>query len=34
MAKAKFDFTGNTKVELSFKKGDGITLLKKVDDNW
>ncbi|XP_076805904.1 uncharacterized protein LOC143449543 isoform X2 [Clavelina lepadiformis] len=33
-ARAKFDFTGSTKNELSFKKGDEITILKKVDSNW
>nr|CAB3266477.1 sorbin and SH3 domain-containing protein 1-like [Phallusia mammillata] len=34
LGKAKFDFTGKTKVELSFKQGDEIALLKKVDANW
>ncbi|XP_078486854.1 uncharacterized protein LOC100178304 isoform X2 [Ciona intestinalis] len=33
-AKAKFDFNGKTKNELSFKKGDDLVLLKRVDDNW
>ncbi|XP_071954330.1 uncharacterized protein [Antedon mediterranea] len=33
-AKAKFRFTGETAMELAFKKGDYINLTKKVDNNW
>ncbi|XP_069125566.1 uncharacterized protein [Argopecten irradians] len=31
---AKFNFSGQTNVELSIRKGDQITLLRRVDDNW
>ncbi|XP_033101444.1 uncharacterized protein LOC117104671 [Anneissia japonica] len=33
-AKAKFRFTGESAMELGFKKGDYINLTKKVDNNW
>ncbi|XP_053112310.1 neutrophil cytosol factor 4 [Hemicordylus capensis] len=33
-AEALFDFTGSTKLELSFKKGDLIYLLSKVNKDW
>ncbi|XP_060066917.1 uncharacterized protein LOC132547177 isoform X3 [Ylistrum balloti] len=33
-AVAKFNFSGQTNVELSIRKGDQITLLRRVDDNW
>uniref|UniRef100_A0ACB8F8W7 Uncharacterized protein n=1 Tax=Sphaerodactylus townsendi TaxID=933632 RepID=A0ACB8F8W7_9SAUR len=33
-AVAKFNFNGDTQVEMSFKKGDRITLLRRVDENW
>ncbi|KAM8940147.1 sorbin and SH3 domain-containing protein 2 isoform 2-T2 [Pelodytes ibericus] len=31
---AKYNFTADTNVELSLKKGDRVMLLKKVDQNW
>ncbi|XP_033746573.1 uncharacterized protein LOC117331777 isoform X4 [Pecten maximus] len=31
---AKFNFSGQTNVELSIRKGEQITLLRRVDDNW
>ncbi|XP_021361679.1 uncharacterized protein LOC110455709 isoform X3 [Mizuhopecten yessoensis] len=31
---AKFNFSGQTNVELNIRKGDHITLLRRVDDNW
>ncbi|CAG2115385.1 unnamed protein product, partial [Medioppia subpectinata] len=34
IAKAKFDFTAKTPVEISFKKGEKLTLLRRVDENW
>ncbi|XP_061438772.1 neutrophil cytosol factor 4 isoform X3 [Rhineura floridana] len=33
-AEALFDFTGSTKLELSFKKGDLIYLLSKINKDW
>ncbi|XP_077207183.1 sorbin and SH3 domain-containing protein 1 isoform X35 [Paroedura picta] len=33
-AVAKFNFNGDTQVEMSFKKGERITLLRRVDENW
>ncbi|KAM4708664.1 sorbin and SH3 domain-containing protein 2 isoform 4-T4 [Discoglossus pictus] len=33
-AVAKYNFTADTNVELSLKKGDRVMLLKKVDQNW
>ncbi|XP_036359279.1 sorbin and SH3 domain-containing protein 1 isoform X12 [Octopus sinensis] len=33
-ARAKYNFVAQTSVELSLKKGDLITLLRKVDENW
>ncbi|XP_063776860.1 sorbin and SH3 domain-containing protein 2 isoform X17 [Pseudophryne corroboree] len=33
-AVAKYNFTADTNVELTLKKGDRVTLLKKVDQNW
>ncbi|XP_053260602.1 neutrophil cytosol factor 4 [Podarcis raffonei] len=33
-AEALFDFTGSTKLELSFKKGDLIYLLSRVNKDW
>uniref|UniRef100_A0A8D2KX74 Sorbin and SH3 domain containing 1 n=1 Tax=Varanus komodoensis TaxID=61221 RepID=A0A8D2KX74_VARKO len=33
-AVAKFSFNGDTQVELSFRKGEGITLIRQVDENW
>ncbi|KAK3089502.1 hypothetical protein FSP39_004125 [Pinctada imbricata] len=33
-ARAKYNFTGQTNVELSLRKGEMITLLRRVDDNW
>ncbi|XP_015262648.1 PREDICTED: sorbin and SH3 domain-containing protein 1, partial [Gekko japonicus] len=33
-AVAKFTFNGDTQVEMSFKKGERITLLRRVDENW
>ncbi|XP_075052945.1 sorbin and SH3 domain-containing protein 2 isoform X9 [Mixophyes fleayi] len=33
-AVAKYNFTADTNVELTLKKGDKVTLLKKVDQNW
>ncbi|XP_077310473.1 sorbin and SH3 domain-containing protein 1 isoform X44 [Lithobates pipiens] len=31
---AKFNFNGDTAVEMSFKKGERITLIRRVDENW
>ncbi|XP_073434793.1 sorbin and SH3 domain-containing protein 2 isoform X2 [Dendrobates tinctorius] len=31
---AKYNFTADTNVELTLRKGDKVTLLKKVDQNW
>lgn len=31
---ALFDFTGNSKLELSFKAGDVIFLLSKINKDW
>ncbi|XP_068134786.1 sorbin and SH3 domain-containing protein 2 isoform X10 [Hyperolius riggenbachi] len=31
---AKYNFTADTNVELTLKKGDRVTILKKVDQNW
>nr|XP_036871600.1 sorbin and SH3 domain-containing protein 1 isoform X44 [Manis javanica] len=33
-AVAKFTFNGDTQVEMSFRKGERITLLRQVDENW
>ncbi|XP_069487634.1 sorbin and SH3 domain-containing protein 2 isoform X14 [Ambystoma mexicanum] len=33
-AVAKYNFTADTNVELSLRKGDRVTLLKRVDQNW
>ncbi|XP_075072617.1 sorbin and SH3 domain-containing protein 1-like isoform X31 [Mixophyes fleayi] len=33
-AVAKFNFNGDTAVEMSFKKGERITLIRRVDENW
>ncbi|KAG8552203.1 hypothetical protein GDO81_004436 [Engystomops pustulosus] len=33
-AVAKFNFHGDTVVEMSFKKGERITLIRRVDENW
>ncbi|XP_052767670.1 sorbin and SH3 domain-containing protein 1-like isoform X23 [Mya arenaria] len=34
LARAKYSFTSQTSVELSLRKGETVTLLRKVDDNW
>ncbi|XP_070608057.1 sorbin and SH3 domain-containing protein 1 isoform X17 [Erythrolamprus reginae] len=31
---AKFSFNGDTAVEISFRKGERITLMRQVDENW
>nr|KAF6425776.1 sorbin and SH3 domain containing 1 [Molossus molossus] len=31
---AKFNFNGDTQVEMSFRKGERVTLLRQVDENW
>ncbi|XP_054687291.1 sorbin and SH3 domain-containing protein 1 isoform X29 [Grus americana] len=31
---AKFNFNGDTQVEMSFRKGERITLIRRVDENW
>ncbi|XP_077635678.1 sorbin and SH3 domain-containing protein 1 isoform X4 [Crocuta crocuta] len=33
-AVAKFNFNGDTQVEMSFRKGERIALLRQVDENW
>ncbi|XP_051837708.1 sorbin and SH3 domain-containing protein 1 isoform X45 [Antechinus flavipes] len=33
-AVAKFNFNGDTQVEMSFRKGERITLIRQVDENW
>ncbi|XP_067394528.1 sorbin and SH3 domain-containing protein 1 isoform X36 [Emydura macquarii macquarii] len=33
-AVAKFNFNGDTRVEMSFRKGERITLVRRVDENW
>ncbi|MBN3311943.1 SRBS1 protein, partial [Atractosteus spatula] len=33
-ALARFNFTGDTIVEMSFRKGERITLIRRVDENW
>ncbi|XP_019358019.1 PREDICTED: sorbin and SH3 domain-containing protein 1 isoform X27 [Gavialis gangeticus] len=33
-AVAKFNFNGDTQVEMSFRKGEKITLIRRVDENW
>ncbi|XP_060049414.1 sorbin and SH3 domain-containing protein 1 isoform X36 [Erinaceus europaeus] len=33
-ATAKFNFNGDTQIEMSFRKGERITLLRQVDENW
>ncbi|XP_066932495.1 sorbin and SH3 domain-containing protein 1 homolog isoform X2 [Clytia hemisphaerica] len=34
LGKARYTFRAETESELSFRKGDMITILKQVDDNW
>ncbi|XP_055083031.1 sorbin and SH3 domain-containing protein 1 isoform X3 [Periophthalmus magnuspinnatus] len=31
---ARFNFSGDTVVEMSFRKGERITLIRRVDENW
>ncbi|XP_030344078.1 sorbin and SH3 domain-containing protein 1 isoform X28 [Strigops habroptila] len=31
---AKFNFNGDTQVEMSFRKGERIILIRRVDENW
>ncbi|XP_072534509.1 sorbin and SH3 domain-containing protein 1 isoform X9 [Salminus brasiliensis] len=31
---ARFNFAGDTAVEMSFRKGERITLIRRVDENW
>uniref|UniRef100_A0A3P9N0L2 Sorbin and SH3 domain containing 1 n=1 Tax=Poecilia reticulata TaxID=8081 RepID=A0A3P9N0L2_POERE len=33
-AVARFNFKGDTVVEMSFRKGERITLIRRVDENW
>ena len=33
-ALGEFDFSGKTSNQLSFSKGDLLTLIRKVDENW
>ncbi|XP_061817952.1 sorbin and SH3 domain-containing protein 1 isoform X3 [Nerophis lumbriciformis] len=33
-AMARFNFAGDTVVEMSFRKGERITLIRRVDENW
>ncbi|XP_032408446.1 sorbin and SH3 domain-containing protein 1 isoform X9 [Xiphophorus hellerii] len=33
-ALARFNFKGDTVVEMSFRKGERITLIRRVDENW
>ncbi|XP_065409287.1 sorbin and SH3 domain-containing protein 1 isoform X2 [Chrysemys picta bellii] len=33
-AVAKFNFNGDTRVEMSFRKGERITVIRRVDENW
>ncbi|KAI4894276.1 hypothetical protein NFI96_016311, partial [Prochilodus magdalenae] len=33
-AMARFNFTGDTAVEMSFRRGERITLIRRVDENW
>ncbi|XP_041032515.1 sorbin and SH3 domain-containing protein 1-like isoform X19 [Carcharodon carcharias] len=33
-AVARFNFNGDTHVEMSFRKGERITLVRRVDENW
>ncbi|XP_041866385.1 sorbin and SH3 domain-containing protein 1 isoform X3 [Melanotaenia boesemani] len=33
-AVARFNFRGDTVVEMSFRKGERITLIRRVDENW
>jgi hypothetical protein len=33
-ARAKFNFTAQTSVELSLLKGELVTLTRRVDENW
>ncbi|XP_078284650.1 sorbin and SH3 domain-containing protein 1 isoform X2 [Rhinoraja longicauda] len=33
-AVGRFNFTGDTHVEMSFRKGEPITLVRRVDENW
>uniref|UniRef100_A0A8D0B5X6 Sorbin and SH3 domain containing 1 n=1 Tax=Salvator merianae TaxID=96440 RepID=A0A8D0B5X6_SALMN len=33
-AVAKFNFNGDTQVEMSFRKGERIMLIRQVDENW
>ncbi|CAL1546145.1 unnamed protein product [Lymnaea stagnalis] len=32
--RARYNFTGQSSVELSLRKGEFVTLLRRVDDNW
>ncbi|KAH9502336.1 hypothetical protein Btru_073485 [Bulinus truncatus] len=32
--RAKYNFTGQSTIELSLRKGENVTLLRRVDDNW
>ncbi|BFZ17988.1 hypothetical protein BsWGS_21027 [Bradybaena similaris] len=34
LARSKFDFTEKTSTELSLRKGDFVTILRRVDKNW
>ena len=34
LARAKYTFNSQTSVELSLRKGENVTLLRQVDDNW
>lgn len=34
LAKALFDFQGQSERELSFKKGDDLHIERKIDANW
>ena len=33
-AKAKFNFTAQTPMEVSFLKGDSVVLTRRIDKNW
>ncbi|XP_055877361.1 serine/arginine repetitive matrix protein 2-like isoform X19 [Biomphalaria glabrata] len=33
-ARARYNFTGQSSVELSLRKGENVTLLRRVDENW
>lgn len=34
LGRAKYNFNSQTSVELSLRKGENVTLLRRVDDNW